>query len=79
MYDEPDDQDDTDYGAKMKENLTQVFDQLPRPKILGVDVNAKIKEGFRGFSNGYNTAVDVYFHFYSGTKKHVEVGKGGGT
>ena len=61
--------------AKIKENLTQVYEQLPRVKLFGVDVNAKLKDGFRGFSNGYNTAVDVYFHFYSGTKKHVEVSK----
>ena len=72
-----DDQDDTDYGAKIKENLTQVFDQVPPVKLLGVDVNAKLKEGFRGFSNGYNTAVDVYFHFFGGNKPHIEVGKGG--
>ena len=71
------DQDDTDYGAKMKETLTQVFDQMPPVKILGVDVNAKLKEGFRGFSNGYNTSVDVYFHFFGGNKPHIEVGKGG--
>ncbi|HEY9071592.1 MAG TPA: hypothetical protein VIV61_15130, partial [Candidatus Ozemobacteraceae bacterium] len=70
--------DNTDYGGKIKENLTKVFDQLPRVKIFGVDVNAKLKEGFRGFTNGYNTAVDVYFHAFSGTKKHVEVSKGGG-
>lgn len=73
------DSDDTDYGAKIKENLTKVFDQLPRVKIFGVDANAKLKDGFRGFTNGYNTAVDVYFHAFSGTKKHVEVGKGGGS
>ncbi|NLI77010.1 MAG: VWA domain-containing protein [Candidatus Riflebacteria bacterium] len=70
-----DDGDDTDYGGKIKENLTKVFDQLPRVKIFGVDVNAKLKEGFRGFSNGYQTAVDVYFHAFGGSKKHVEVGK----
>lgn len=70
------DKDDTDYGAQSKETLTQVYDQMPRFKLIGVDVNAKLKEGFRGFSNGYNTAVDVYFHFYSGTKKHVETSKG---
>lgn len=73
-----DDSDDTDYGGKIKENLTKVFEQLPRVKICGVDVNAKIKEGFRGFTNGYETAVDVYFHFFSGTKKHVEVERGNG-
>ncbi|HOT26882.1 MAG TPA: hypothetical protein PLU72_01760, partial [Candidatus Ozemobacteraceae bacterium] len=72
------DSDDTDDGAKIKENLTKVFDQLPRVKIFGVDANEKLKEGFRGFTNGYNTAVDVYFHAFSGTKKHVEVGAGGG-
>ncbi len=72
-----DDSDDTDYGGKAKESFSKVFDQLPRAKIFGVSVNDKIKDGFRGFSNGYNTAVDSYFHFFSGTKKHVQVEPGG--
>lgn len=68
-----DDMDDTDYAGKIKETLAKILDKLPRVKILGVDVNAKLKEGFRGFSNGYNTAVDVYFHLFGGSKQHIQV------
>jgi len=75
---EEDDSDDTNYGGKIEESLSKVHEQVPRVKICGVDVNAKVKEGFRGFTNGYETAVDVYFHFFSGTKKHIEVERGNG-
>jgi phage-related protein len=77
MMEQVDSGGDTDYGAKIKESLTKVFDQLPRVKLCGVDVNAKLKEGFRGFSNGYDTAVDVYFHLFGGSKRHIEVERGG--
>lgn len=69
--------DDTDYGGKIKETLGKILDKLPRVKIFGVDINAKVKEGFQGFSNGYQTAVDVYFHAFGGSTKHVEVDRGG--
>ncbi len=70
-------EDETDYKGMSKGALTEVHSKVPPVKIFGVDANNTLKEGFRGFSNGYTTAVDAYFHFFSGTKKHVQMGNGG--
>ncbi|OQA09735.1 MAG: hypothetical protein BWY66_00436 [bacterium ADurb.Bin374] len=72
-----DDSDDTDYAGKSKGALNEFIDKLPPVKIIGIDVNNTLKEGFRGFSNGYTMAVDAYFHFFSGTNKHIQAGNGG--
>ncbi|WP_313346244.1 VWA domain-containing protein [Sedimentibacter sp.] len=55
--------------------MDQIFDQLPKFRLFGVDMNDKVKDGFSGFSNGYNTVVDAYFHHFSGSSEHVQIKK----
>ena len=55
--------------------LDKIIDQLPKVKLFGVDVNSTVANGFSGFSNGYNAAVDAYFHQFSGSNKNLEIEK----
>ncbi len=55
--------------------MDAIFSKLPKFRIFGVDMNEKAKNGFKGFSNGYITIVDAYFHFFSGSKDHVTITK----
>ncbi len=68
--------DEDDPGAEMKEKWAEFLEKVPKVKLFGVDVNALVKDGgFRGFSNGYQSAVDAYFHAFGGSKKHIEVSR----
>jgi len=55
--------------------LDKILGKLPKFKLFGVDLKDTVASGFSGFSNGYNAAVDAYFHLFSGSKKNFQIEK----
>jgi len=55
--------------------LDKILEKLPKFKLFGVDLKDTVASAFSGFSNGYNAAVDAYFHMFSGSKKNFQVEK----
>lgn len=55
--------------------LDKILEKLPKFKLFGVDLKDTVASGFSGFSNGYNAAVDAYFHMFSGSKKNFQIEK----
>lgn len=56
--------------------LGKILEKLPKFKLFGVDAKDTVASGFSEFSNGYNAAVDAYFHLFSGSKEHIQIKKG---
>ncbi|HCS73753.1 MAG TPA: hypothetical protein DIW17_07750 [Clostridiales bacterium] len=71
----------TDSGEGMdrkkasKMALGKILENLPKFKLFGVDLKDTVASGFSGFSNGYNAAVDGYFHLFSGSNKNFQIEK----